>query len=92
MAATANQQETTVQGLGSSTSEIAAAVREISATGKQLAGTMAEVNTRANQAAKLATSGRSGLAKMEGNMKQLVEATDSIASKLAPNGFLGSDC
>jgi methyl-accepting chemotaxis protein WspA len=83
MAATAKQQETTVQGLGSSTSEIAAAVREISATGKQLAGTMAEVNTRANQAAKLAASGRSSLVKMEGNMKQLVEATDSIASKLA---------
>jgi methyl-accepting chemotaxis protein WspA len=83
MAATAKQQETTVHGLGSSTTEIAAAVREISATGKQLAGTMAEVNQRANQAAQLATAGRSDLAKMESNMKQLVEATDSIASKLA---------
>ena len=83
MAATAKQQEITVQGSASSTAEIAAAVREISATGKHLAGTMAEVNERANQAAMLATTGRSGLAKMEGNMKQLVEATDSIASKLA---------
>ncbi|HLJ95067.1 MAG TPA: methyl-accepting chemotaxis protein [Gemmataceae bacterium] len=83
MAATAKQQEATVQGLGSSTSEIAAAVREISATGKQLASTMAEVNERANQTAKLATSGRSGLATMEGRMKQLVESTDSIAAKLA---------
>jgi methyl-accepting chemotaxis protein WspA len=83
MAATAKHQETTVQGLGSSTTQIAAAVREISATGKQLAGTMADVNERANEVAKLATTGRSGLARMEGNMKQLVEATDSIASKLA---------
>jgi methyl-accepting chemotaxis protein WspA len=38
---------------------------------------------RANQAARLAASGQSGLAKMEGSMKQLVESTDSIASKLA---------
>jgi methyl-accepting chemotaxis protein WspA len=83
MAATAKQQETTVQDLGSSTSEIAAAVREIFATGRQLAGTMAEVNERANQAAKLATTGRSGLAGMESSMKQLVESTDSISAKLA---------
>jgi methyl-accepting chemotaxis protein WspA len=83
MAATAKQQEATVQGSASSTSEIAAAVREISATGKQLAGTMAEVNDRANQAAQLATSGRSSLAGMAGSMKHLVDATDSIASKLA---------
>jgi methyl-accepting chemotaxis protein WspA len=83
MAATAKQQETTVHGLGGSTSEIAAAVREISATGKQLAGTMAEVTERADQAAKLATSGRARLATMEGRIKQLVDATDSISSKLA---------
>jgi methyl-accepting chemotaxis protein WspA len=83
MAATAKQQETTMHGLGSSTTEIAAAVREISATGKQLAGTMAEVSERASQAAQLATGGRSDLAKMEDRMKQLLEATDSIASKLA---------
>jgi methyl-accepting chemotaxis protein WspA len=83
MAASAGQQEATVQGLGSSTTEIAAAVREISATGKELADTMAEVNERANQAAALATSGRSRLGAMEGGMKQLVESTDSISSKLA---------
>ena len=83
MAATAKHQEATMQGLGSSTSEIAAAVREISATGKELAGTMADVNDRANQAAKLATSGRARLGAMESNMKQLVESTDSISSKLA---------
>jgi methyl-accepting chemotaxis protein WspA len=83
MAATAKQQEGTMQSLGSSTSEIAAAVREISATGKELAGTMSDVNERADQAAKLATSGRSRLTVMESNIKQLVESTDSISSKLA---------
>jgi methyl-accepting chemotaxis protein WspA len=83
IAATAKQQETMVHGVGSSTSQIAAAVREISATGKELAGTMAEVNDRANQAAKLAASGRSRIAAMEANGKQLVDATDSISAKLA---------
>jgi methyl-accepting chemotaxis protein WspA len=80
---TAKQQEATVQRLGSSTAEIAAAVREISATGKELADTMSDVNERANQAAALATSGRTRLTAMEGGMKQLVNSTDSIASKLA---------
>jgi methyl-accepting chemotaxis protein WspA len=83
IAATARQQEATVQGLGSSTSEIAAAVREISATSKELSGTMAEVNERANQAAVLATAGRSRLANMEATMQQLIESTASISSKLA---------
>jgi methyl-accepting chemotaxis protein WspA len=83
MASTARQQEMTMQGLGSSTTEIAAAVREISATSKELAGTMAEVNGRATQASTLATSGRSRLSTMETTMKQLVDSTDSIASKLA---------
>jgi methyl-accepting chemotaxis protein WspA len=83
MATSANQQEATMQGLGSSTTEIAAAVREISATGKELASTMAEVNERANQAAMLAGSGRARLATMETTMKQLVDSTDSISSKLA---------
>jgi methyl-accepting chemotaxis protein WspA len=83
IAATAKQQETAVQGVGSATSEIAAAVREISATGKELAGTMAEVNDRADQAARLATSGRAHLGEVETNGKQLIEATDLISSKLA---------
>src|SRR5207253_170432 len=36
-----------------------------------------------DQAAKLATSGRARLATMEDRIKQLVDATDSISSKLA---------
>lgn len=83
MAATANRQDSTMQGLGSSSAQIAAAVREISATGKQLSGTMNEVSSRADQAATLASSGRSRLADMETNMNGLMAATDSISSKLA---------
>jgi methyl-accepting chemotaxis protein WspA len=83
IAATARQQEATVQGLNSATTEIAAAVREISATGKELSGTMKEVNGKANQAAELAEAGRQRLGGMEQTMKQLVESTASISSKLA---------
>ena len=83
IAATARQQEATVQGLNSATTEIAAAVREISATGKELSGTMNDVNGRAGQAAALATTGRERLASMEQTMRQLVDSTASISSKLA---------
>ncbi|HKB38538.1 MAG TPA: methyl-accepting chemotaxis protein [Gemmataceae bacterium] len=83
IAATARQQEATVQGLNSATTEIAAAVREISATGKELSGTMNDVNGRAGQAAALATTGRERLGSMEQTMRQLVDSTASISSKLA---------
>jgi methyl-accepting chemotaxis protein WspA len=83
IAATAKQQEMTMQGLSSSTAEIAAAVREISATSKELVGTMGEVHERSNQAATLATSGRSRLDSMGTTMQQLVESTASISGKLA---------
>jgi methyl-accepting chemotaxis protein WspA len=72
-----------VHGLSSSTTQVAAAVREITATTKELADTMNEVNTRANQAATLATTGRSRLASMEATMQQLVESTAAISAKLA---------
>jgi methyl-accepting chemotaxis protein WspA len=83
IAATAQQQGTTMQGLNSSTTEVAAAVRQISATGKELSGTMHEVNERANQASSLATEAREQLEGMEGRVKQLVESTAAISSKLA---------
>jgi methyl-accepting chemotaxis protein WspA len=83
MSATANRQDSTMQSLGSSSAEIAAAVREISATSKQLSGTMNEVSGRAEQAATLATSGRTRLSTMETNMSHLMDATDSISSKLS---------
>lgn len=83
IAATARQQDATVHGLSSSTAQVAAAVREISATSKELSGTMNEVNERANQAAALATSGRSRLISMEATMQQLVESTGAISGKLS---------
>jgi methyl-accepting chemotaxis protein WspA len=83
MSATASRQDSTMQGLGSSSAEIAAAVREISATSKQLSGTMTEVSGRAEQAASLATNGRSLLTNMETIMGHLMDATDSVSTKLS---------
>ncbi len=59
-----------------------AAVREITAAGKDLSSTMGVVNDRANQASSLAVSGRDGLGAMERTMHDLVDATASISGKL----------
>lgn len=82
IAATARQQEGTVQGLSSATTEIAAAAREISATSEALAETMGEVSSRADQASSLAAAGREGLGGIETTMKQLMDSTGSISAKL----------
>lgn len=82
IAATARQQEGTVQQLATSTTEIASAVREISATSHELARTVDEVNQGVNHAASMAAAGREGLNRMEDTMRQLVESTASVSSKL----------
>lgn len=82
IAATSRAQEDTVNTLATSTTEVAASVREISATSHDLAGTMTEVNQSATQAADLANAGRANATKMAEEMKQLVESTASVSSKL----------
>jgi len=82
IAATARSQESTVHNLSTSSTEVAASVREISATSQDLAGTMAELNTNANQASSLASKGLENLTRMATEMKQLVESTGSVSSKL----------
>jgi methyl-accepting chemotaxis protein WspA len=82
IAATARNQEQTVSNLTASTTQVAASVREISATSKDLSGTMNEVSTSAGHAADLATTGRENTTKMATEMKQLVESTASVSSRL----------
>lgn len=82
IAATARSQEQTVNNLSASTTQVAASVREISATSKDLSGTMGEVSQSAGHAAELATTGRDNTTKMATEMKQLVESTASVSSKL----------
>jgi methyl-accepting chemotaxis protein WspA len=83
IAATAKQQETTIVEQEATTKEIAATARTISASAKEFAKTMSEVSSMAEQTSSLATSGKAGLTKMEMTMKQMVEAAENIASKLA---------
>ncbi len=82
LSATSREQEGAINSFGASTSQIAAAVKEISATGQDLVQTMADVNTVATNTAELAESGRSGLSGMDSTMRQLTQSTQTISSKL----------
>ncbi|VTR97586.1 chemotaxis protein : Uncharacterized protein OS=Arenimonas composti TR7-09 = DSM 18010 GN=P873_14335 PE=4 SV=1: HAMP: MCPsignal [Gemmata massiliana] len=82
IAATARNQEQTVNNLSASTTEVAASVRQVSATSKDLAGTMDEVNQTATHTSELARNGRDNATRMATEMKQLVESTASVSTKL----------
>jgi methyl-accepting chemotaxis protein WspA len=82
IAGTARSQEQIVNNLSSSTTQVAASAREVSATSKDLAGTMNEVSATANHASDLATRGRDNTSKMANELKQLVDSTASVSTKL----------
>ncbi len=83
IAATAKQQEATVTEQAATTNEIKATVTEITATSKELVSTMNEVTDVAWKTSESANAGRSSLQSMEKTMHQMMEATESIGSKLA---------
>lgn len=83
IAATAREQQSTANQIAATTSEIGATSKEISATSKELVKTMNEVSTVSEETAELAGSGQNGIAKMESTMRQIMEASGSITSKLA---------
>lgn len=82
IAAAAGEQKGTVQGFNASTSEIAAAVRQISSTGQELFTTVEDLHNRTDQTAGLADAGRSLLRDMEATMGQLSAANSSISGRL----------
>ena len=82
MYATSKQQETTVHHFGASTTQIAAAVREITVTGSELMNTMVEVEGVAKNSAALASTSRTGLAEMKSVMQNLAHQSVSISEKL----------
>ncbi|MBX3389287.1 MAG: methyl-accepting chemotaxis protein [Phycisphaeraceae bacterium] len=82
IAATSKQQEASSATFGAASNQIAAAVKEISATGQDLVKTVDSVSRMAAESASLATSGRAGLQSMEAVMRELDGATASIADKL----------
>ncbi len=82
IAATAKQQEATLTEQAATINEIVATATEISATNKDLVLTMDEVSSVSEQTATAASSGQEGLAKMEETMRQVVNASGTIANKL----------
>lgn len=82
IAATSKQQEASSATFGAASNQIAAAVKEISATGHDLVKTMESVNRMAVESADLAGKGQAGLQGMELVMRDLDGATASVAEKL----------
>lgn len=79
----AKAQEATVNDFGTSTNQIATAVKQISSTSQELFKTMSNVSDVANETGLMADAGLTELSEMANTMKTLTEATTSISSKLA---------
>lgn len=82
-AATSRQQESTVQGFGASTNQIAAAVKQIAATSQELLATMEGLNAISGQTADLAEQGQSGLSNLDSTMDRLAQSANAMAARLA---------
>jgi len=83
IAATAKEQQSTAHEIAATTAEIGATSKEISATSQELVKTMNEVNHVAEETAHLAGSGQTSIGRMESTMRQIMDASGSITSKLA---------
>ncbi len=68
--------------MASTTTEISSTAKEMSATSTELLKAADNVNAISQQLAGLATGGKDGLARMELVMKQVIEASSSITSRL----------
>lgn len=83
IAATARQQQATASEISSTTTEIGATAQEISATARDLVRAMKSVTSVAGETAELASSGQSGLTRMQETMTRIMEASGSINTRLA---------
>ena len=83
MASSSRQQEDVSQTFGSSSVEIAAAVRQITATGTELLRKMEELAEAASESAQNATAGRAGVQAMGSTMDGLAAATTNVAERLS---------
>ena len=82
LAATSHEQRATVGAFGESTAQIAAAIREISATGGELLRTIESVDAGARRTAESAQAGRTRLDAVAGAMTRLDAGTREIADRL----------
>jgi len=83
LSATSREQETVAHRFGESSAQIASATRQISATGVELARTMADVDGAVERTAALADDARGNLGSVDATIRELAEATGSIAAKLS---------
>ena len=82
IAATAQEQLSTASEVAATTSEIGATSKEISATSKELAQALKQIAMVAEKTADLANSGQAGLTRMKTTMRQVVEASAAIHTRL----------
>jgi len=80
---TAKDQEDVAQGFGASAAEVAAAVTEMTGTGRELSSTMGLVAEAAANAAASAGRGRERLAELDVRSTSLRDATDGIARRFS---------
>ena len=80
---TAHAQQSNIVNFSGSASEVAAASRQISATGTELLQTMEHVAAAVSDTSSLADAGHGSLRGMDETMHQLTLATDSLAERLA---------
>ena len=83
LSAAGRQQEQAIGSLGASTSEVAVASRQITATGTELLGTMNEAAVAAAETASVADAGRGDLAEVGETMAHLERATSDFSDRLA---------
>ena len=83
LSATSKEQEAMAHRVGESASQIASATIQISTTGTELARTMSEVETAVECTAALAIGSRANLVAVDTTIRELADATQSIAAKLA---------
>jgi methyl-accepting chemotaxis protein WspA len=78
----ASEQDAVAHGFGASAAQIAAAVNQITATGRELAIRMEAIAGDATSAASMAQSGRGGLERMGQSMHALRNASQDVATAL----------
>ena len=82
IAASARQLEATVAEQAASIREVTATNKEITATSEDLMRTMGGVSETVSDTASMAEAGRDKLSRMQSSMREFIEATSYISSKL----------
>src|SRR5262249_9121934 len=82
IAATAQEQLSTASEVAATTSEIGATSKQITTTSRELSQTLKQIAEVAERTATLASSGQTGLTRMQTTMQQVAEASAAIHARL----------